>query len=219
MKSKLIWGIALVVIAAGIYYAQTYLSKHTDSRWKTESFSYLPDNEHIKDFLLGYETTVSHYLWIRTIIYFGDHYNGDKHFLWIVNMLDIITKLNPHFYPAYEFAGVLLPRITKNPDVSRIVLERGLTNLNNRQWNIAFYMGMLYYQMYNDTYTAAKYFEMASRFNSPHKAKYISLAAAFYRKSGLDKNALNFLLFMYETSDNPEVKRYLKEKIDNYVRK
>jgi hypothetical protein len=219
MKNKLFWSIAVLVIAGGIYYTQTYLSKQTDPRWKTESFSYLPDNERIKDYLLGYETTVSHYLWIRTIIYFGEHYKGDKHYLWLVNMLDIITKLNPLFYPAYEFAGVVLPDITKNPDISRIMLERGLTQLNDRQWNIAFYMGMLYYQMYNDTYTAAKYFEVASRFNSSHQAKFISLAAAFYKKSGLEKNGLNFLILMYETSDNPEVKRHLKEKIDNYVKK
>ncbi|NLD91837.1 MAG: hypothetical protein GX639_04120 [Fibrobacter sp.] len=219
MIHKIYWGIAVILIAGGIYCSQTYLSKNTDPGWKTESFSYLPDNERIKDVLLGYETTVSHYLWIRSVIYFGEHYKGDKRYLWIVNMLDIITKLNPLFYPAYEFAGVLLPDITTNPDIPRILLERGLTKLNNRQWNIAFYTGMLYYQKYSDTYTAAKYFEMASRFNSPHKAKYATLAAAFYKKSGLEKDGLNFLLFMYETSDNPEVKRHLKEKIEHYVKK
>jgi hypothetical protein len=219
MKNKLFWGIIALVIAGGIYCTQTYLAKQTDPRWKTERFSYLPDNEHIKDFLLGYETTVSHYLWIKSMIYFGDHYKGDKHYLWIVNMLDIITKLNPLFYPAYEFAGVLLPDITTNPDICRILLERGLTKLNNRQWNIAFYLGMLYYQKYNDMYAAATYFQMASRFNSPHKAKYASLAAIFFKKSGLEKYGLDFLVFMYETSDNPEVKRHLREKIDNYMRK
>jgi hypothetical protein len=219
MKDKLFWGIAVLAIAGGIYCTQNYLANQTDPRWKTESFSYLPDNERIKDFLLGYETTVSHYLWIRSIIYFGGHYKGDKHYLWIVNMLDIITKLNPLFYPAYEFSGVLLPDIIDNPDICRILLERGLTKLNNRQWNIAFYMGMLYYQKYNDTYTAAKYFEMAARFNSPHRAKYASLAAIFYKKAGLEKYGTNFLIFMYETSDNPEVKRHLKEKIENLFRK
>ncbi len=218
MIHKIYWGIAVILIAGGVYCSQTYLSKNTDPGWKTESFSYLPDNERIKDVLLGYETTVSHYLWIRSVIYFGEHYKGDKRYLWIVNMLDIITKLNPLFYPAYEFAGVLLPDITTNPDIPRILLERGLTKLNNRQWNIAFYMGMLYYQKYSDTYTAAKYFEIASRFNSPHKAKYAALAAAFYKKSGLEKDGLSFLLFMYETSDNPEVKRHLKEKIEHYVK-
>jgi len=218
MKRSLLIVLCVILLAAGIYKTQKYLAKTTDPQWKTESFSYLPGNERIKDFMLGYETTLSHYLWIRTVIYFGDHYTTDKTYYWIVNMLDIITKLNPYFYPAYEFAGVILPDITGNPAVSRIFLERGLTNLKTRQWNIAFYMGMLYYKKYNDTRTAAHYFEVASKIPSPYSYKYAGLAAVFYRKAGLEQYGLEFLKMMYETSDNPEVKRHIRAKIDNFVR-
>ena len=217
MRRTILWiGIAAVV-ACGIYNTQYFLMRKTDISWKTESFSYLPDNKQIGDFLLGYKTTLSHYLWIKTVIYFGGHYASDKQYSWIVNMLDIITKLNPCFYPAYEFAGVLLPDITGNPDISRIILERGISNLKVRQWKIAFYMGILYYQYYKDNYSAARYFELASHAPGAPKEKLAGMAAAFYRKAGQESYARSYLKLMYETSDNPEVKRHILEKIDKFI--
>lgn len=208
----------VAVLVFGICKTQNILMGKTSVSWKAESFSYLPDNRQIGDFLLGYKTTLSHYLWIKTVIYFGGHYISDKHYTWIVNMLDIITKLNPYFYPAYEFAGVLLPDITGNPDMSRILLERGLTNLRIKQWNIAFHMGMLYYLYYNDNSAAARYIELASRAPGAPKEKLVGLAATLYRKSGQEEYAFSYLKMMYETSDNPEVKRQILEKIDKFLR-
>jgi len=217
MKRKLIWAGLFLLIAFAIYRTQSDLMKKTDPEWKTESFSYLPGNERIKDYLFGYETTLSHYLWIRTVIYFGDHYKKDKKYTWIVSMIDMITKLNPYFYPAYEFAGLLLPDITDNPGLSRIFLERGLTHLKSGQWKLSFYLGMLYYQSYNDTYKAAFYFDLASRAPGAHREKLAGLAAVFYRKAGLEDYGLSYLRMMYEISDNPEVKRHILEKIDKFV--
>lgn len=218
MRKTILWIGIVSVLAFGIYKTQNILTGKTDVLSKTESFTYLPDNKQIGDFLLGYKTTVSHYLWIKTVIYFGGHYATDKHYTWIVNMLDIITKLNPNFYPAYEFAGVLLPDITRNPDISRVLLERGISNLRVKQWNICFYMGMLYYKNYKDNYTAARYIELASRAPGAPKEKLVSLAASFYRKSGQEEYALSYLKLMYETSENPEVKRHILEKIDIFLR-
>lgn len=214
MKRKIVIIILTVAIMAGIFKLQNFLHSKTSNTWKQESFSYLPDNKRIGDYMLGFKTTVSHYLWIRTVIYFGGHYTGDKQFAWIVNMLDIITKLNPNFYPAYEFAGVLLPDITNNPDASRILLERGLANCKTKQWNIAFQMGMLYYKHYKDNYTAARYIELASKASDAPVTKLAGVAATFYKNSGNSDYGLGYLKFMYETSDNPEVKRHLLIKID-----
>ena len=217
MRRKLLLLMILSIIFCGIVKTQKTLRQMTTIDLKKESFSYLPNNGRIGDFLLGYKTTLSHFLWIKTIIYFGGHYTTDKQYTWLANMLDIITKLNPYFYPAYEFAGVMLPDITDNPDISRILLERGLTNIKIKQWNIAFQMGMLYYKYYHDNFTAAKYIELASRAPGAPKEKLAGLAAVLYRKSGYEIYALSYLKMMYETSDNPEVKQHLLEKIDNFL--
>lgn len=217
MRRKSLLIILIVIIAFCICNIQNYLSVKTARQWKTESFSYLPGNESISGFLLGYETTLSHYLWIRTVIYFGSHYKTDRQYTWIVNMIDIITKLNPYFYPAYEFAGVVLPDITKRPDLSRIILERGIANVKTKQWNLAFYMGILQYQYYNDPYMAAFYFDLASRAPGAPVRKLVGLAALLYNRAGLENYALEYLRMMYETTDNPEVKRHIFEKIDKLI--
>ncbi len=218
MKRIIVIIILTVAIMAGIFKLQNFLHSKTSTVWKQESFSYLPDNKRIGDYMLGFKTTVSHYLWIRTVIYFGGHYAGDKQFTWIVNMLDIITKLNPNFYPAYEFAGALLPDISNNPDATRILLERGLTYCKSKQWNIAFQMGILYYKNYNDNATAAHYVELASRAPDAPVQKLVGIVAAFYKKSGNKIYALEYLNFMYNTSDNPEVKKHILNKIDKLMR-
>ena len=41
-------------------------------------------------------------------------------------MVDIITRLNPYFYPAYEFAGIMIPITCNNPEAARVILERDL---------------------------------------------------------------------------------------------
>ncbi len=218
MKRKILFAVTISLIIVGIIATQKHLNKITGTDLKNESFCYLPDDKRITNFLLGYQTTLSHFLWIKTVIYFGAHYISDKQYAWIINMLDMITKLNPYFYPAYEFAGVLLPDITNNPDITRVLLERGLTNCKIKQWNIAFQLGMLYYNNYHDNLAAAKYIELASLAPGAPKEKLVGLAAVLYRKSGYGNYALSYLKLMYETSDNPEVKRHILIKVDNFLR-
>jgi hypothetical protein len=199
-----------------IVFEQASLLKLTGTTWKKESLTYLPGDERIKPALLGFETTVAHYLWIRTIIYFGGHYVTDRDYRWLINMVDIITKLDPYFYPAYEFAGLIIPDVCKNPDAARVILQRGLTYLGKTKWNIPFYLGMLYYEHYDDKETAALYISMASKVPSEQSAKLAAIAASFYNQAGKRDTALKFLSFMYETSESPDVKRHILEQIARY---
>lgn len=176
-----------------------------------ESVTYLPSNKSIKPFLLGYETSFANYLWIRTVIYFGDHYSGDHDFKWLDDMVDIISKLNPYFYPVYEFSGLMIPEMTGNIDLARIILERGIFYLGDRKWNPAFYLGMIYYKYYNDKITAAQYFTIAINAKNAPTEKLINLAKAFLTEADNTEKSLAMTAFLYQTSDNPEVKKFLAE--------
>lgn len=176
-----------------------------------ESMTYLPADKSIKPFLLGYETSFANYLWIRTVLYFGHHYAGDRDFRWLDNMIDIISKLNPYFYPTYEFSGLILPDMTGNIDLARIMLERGIFYLGDKKWNPAFYLGMIYYKYYHDKITAAKYFTIAMNTKNAPSEKLTNLATAFLIKADNTDKSLAMTSFLYETSDNPEVKKYLAE--------
>jgi hypothetical protein len=209
-KKSIIIIVILMALCCCVALQKSIVSRYGNTMSK-ESLTYLPSNEQIKPFLLGFETSFANYLWIRTILYFGHHYTSDHNFRWLDNMVDIVSKLNPYFYPVYEFSGLMLPEITGNIDMARIMLERGIFYLGDKKWNPAFYLGMLYYKYYDDKITAAQYFTIALNAKNAPAEKLISLANSFLAKAGDKDQSLAMAAFLYQTSENPEVKKYLAE--------
>ncbi|MBN1578145.1 MAG: hypothetical protein JW913_16410 [Chitinispirillaceae bacterium] len=208
----------IIAIGAAINFLQSGLHRTAGPQWQQESMTYLPQGERIKPALLGFETTVAHYLWIRTIIYFGGHLMTDDKYPWLIDMLDIITRLCPWFFPAYEFAGIMVPDVCHNPEAARIILERGLTYLGAKKFNIAFTMGMVHYRYYDDRKTAAHYIARAAMAADAPREKLAPMANAFFTKAGSPAEGFRVLLFAYETSDNPDVRRHLAKKIEELRR-
>ena len=213
MKRLLLIATALCMLGGVVLFQHRLLSIEGRS-WSKESMSYLPSSDHIKPFLLGFESSFANYLWIKTELYFGGHLITDRDYPWLIKMLDIITRLNPHFYPAYEFAGLLVPDLCNDPQAARIILERGIAAIGDKKWTLAFYMGILYYKYYGDTYTAARYFTLAASVPSDFSARLTSLAYTFYNKSARLDEGYTYLQFLYQTSESPDVKKYLATKMN-----
>lgn len=195
------------------------LQKVATPEWYQESMSYLPEDDKIKILAMGYESTLAHYLWIRTILYFGEHYLTDKSYPWLIKMLDIITRISPYFYPPYEFATVMLPDFCKNYEAARVIGERGIYYLGSKKWNLYFLMGMIYFKYYQDRHIAAEYFTRGAFVKGAPSEKLFSLAKAFFLQSGDENDELRLLILAYETADNPDVKRHMAERIDEEIRK
>jgi len=202
------------LLSAGIVAANLRLSAIRSAAPKLESMAYLPGSERVKPFMLGFNTTYAHYIWISAMIYFGDHLEGDRQFRWLTQMIEMVTRLHPHFSEAYEFAGLMIPDVCHDPDAARIILERGMNTLGDVSWNIPFYLGMLYNRHYNDPERAALCFAAAARVQSPQSGKLARLAARFYENAGREDEAMDVLLFLLETSENPEVRRHIEGKIE-----
>jgi hypothetical protein len=203
--------LALALLAATIV-VQHRLTACKDATWVAERMSFIPRSDKVKPYMLGYETVYAQYLWIRTMLYFGEHYDGDRDFRWLVSMVDMVTRLNPRFYPAYEFAGLMLPRFGNAPDAARVILERGIFHLGADHYKLAFYLGWLYYQQYGDYDRAAEYLSLAGAHPDapPHIA---ALAATFYRRAGKSGAARAFLASVYQAAENPMVRRALARKM------
>jgi len=209
----------IAVLFAGIIAAKERLTAVRGAGPVLESMAYLPGSERIKPFMLGFNTTYAHYLWIKTVIYSGDQMETDRQFTWLIRMLDMITRLHPHFNEAYEFAGLMVPDLCRDPDAAKVILERGMNVFGTAKWNIPFYLGMLYHKYYKDTERAAVCFSMAAQAPGEHSGNLARLAATFYNNAGRDADALDVLAFIYETSENPEVKRHIAAKIDELMEK
>jgi hypothetical protein len=203
----------IILLFSGIVFVKKQLNAARSASPAIESMTFLPGNERIKPFMLGFNTTYAHYLWIRTVLYSGEQLMEGGQFDWLIQMVDIITRLHPHFHEAYEFAGLMIPDLCRSPDAARIILERGMNASGGRSWNIPFYLGMLYFQHYDDHERAAAYFSMAATVPSNHQGRLAGLAAAFYNRAGREADALSVLHFLYETSENPDVRRHIESKI------
>ncbi len=201
-----------IVFFIAIFFIQNRLTLFKDETWFKERMSYLPQTEKIRPYLLGFSTTYANYLWIKTMLYFGSHYSTDKDYTWLVTMVDMVTKLNPYFYPAYEFAGVMIPTFSEDPDAARVILDRGITFLGNKRYNIPFYLGWIYYNKYNDSKIAADYLVIASQ-NRKAPVFFSTLASTLYHNAGKKDLARDFLYSAYNSSENPIVKKIIKDKI------
>ncbi len=201
------------VIYSTLFATQQKLTALKDKTWLKERMSYLPQTEKVKSYLLGFSSTYANYLWIKTILYFGEHYESDKDYVWLVTMVDMVTRLNPYFYPAYEFAGVMLPAHLNDLDVARIILNRGITYLGSSKSSLPFYLGWLYYDKYDNPEEAARYLSLAAQCKDAPPF-YTGLAATLYRDAGKKDLALQFLYSAYYTSENPAVKKTVKNKIE-----
>ncbi|MDO5577441.1 MAG: hypothetical protein Q4F84_10200, partial [Fibrobacter sp.] len=82
----------------------------------------------------------------------------------------------------------------------------------------AFYLGMVYYKYYDDPSVAAYYFALAAQAKGAPVTKLAQLAAALYNKTGDLASSNAVLYFLYQTSESPDVRKFLIEKIaDKYT--
>lgn len=212
IRRSLVTLLSCAVLIGGAGMMQIRLTHLKPQSWFTERMTFVPDTDRFKKFLFGFETIYADYLWIRTTLYLGGHYVSDHQFPWLVRMVDMVTKINPRFYPAYEFAGLMLPDLGNDPAAAKVILERGLSHVTSRQWKLAFYLGSIHLES-RQFDRAADYFARAAQMPGAPKGKLATLAGAMYAKAGEKERALAFLAFMYETSEDPLVKARIKERI------
>jgi len=204
---------AIALVWCLIAFSQNRLTGIRLANSAPSSMAYVPQTDKIKPFLLGFHTVLADYLWIRTTLYFGGHLLTDKQYPWLIHMVDLVTRLNPRCYPAYEFAGLMIPDVCTNPGAARVILERGVSSNVERKWKLYYYLGMLYYRYYDDREMAARYIACAvTQKNSPG-IRLAGIAAAMFRKAGKPGEGRDFLEFVYTLSENPEVKRYIRGKM------
>ncbi len=202
---------ALICVSAAMR-VQYLVTGMKDETWFGERLSYLPSSKAVEPYLLGFSETFANYLWIRTMLYFGGHLKTDKEFPQLVHMVDMVTKLNPRFYPAYEFAALMLPNSADALDAARTILSRGITHVGHTTWKLHYYMGFLYFEHYKDNERAAEFFSMAAK--HPEVPPYLpALAARLYADVGRRETGIFLLKSIYETAENPQVKETVLKKL------
>lgn len=202
-----------LALLAGVAPLQRRLTASKSPEWLQQRMSFLPKSGVLKPLLLGFHTTYANYLWFRTVNYMGTHYFTDGTFTWLVHMVDMVTKLNPRFEAAYEFAGVILPDLGKDPDAARVILERGIQHLGDHSHKPYLWAGMIELRYYEDRRKAADYIARGTRVPSEHDWKMARMAATFYHQAGAVHAAEEYLRMLLETTESPVVRRVVEDKL------
>ncbi len=132
MKKKIaIIFVIIVFIATANFVSKPMLQEKSKEFWIKEQLTAVISSPDIIPFMLGFESVLANYLWIKTMLYVGENIQGDNDGEWLKSMIKSVNMLNPSFYPAYEFAALMLPNITGEWEAARLILENGIPYVND----------------------------------------------------------------------------------------
>ena len=175
---------------------------------------YVPDIRTTQLLFLGYRQTAADVVWLRALDYFAGHFNGDHRYHWLVYFIDQIVELDPRFRRVYQWAGatVLYGQQFTNENVrlSNRFYEADLKQFPD-DYEAAFRLGMNYYvEMHaSDPAERRKFQEIGAQYleqaaNMPGATDQIrNLVASIYTKLGSTELAVQSLLLMLQTTENP----------------
>jgi len=205
----------LVPIALSIYITQIHIERHKGIEQRIEKVMFLPKGEYLKPAVIGYEQLVGDILWLHAIQVIGDKVVTPQGYDWAYHALDIVTTLDPKFAYAYQLGGVTLSALGNRPDLSNMLLEKGVRE-NPEVWQIPFYMGFNNFFYLNNYAAAAEYMDKASKLPG-HPAYLPKLAARLYVQAGNPDVALEFLNKMSHEAKDEKVQSALEQMIKEII--
>jgi hypothetical protein len=191
-------GVVLLVMGASYFLHRADDTKPAD--WVGDELTYLPSGKFLKPMVLDQDATVGDILWTKGMIYFATAYLEKKSYRWLAHILDIVTTLNPRFYKAYEFGGVVLTKEKSEIPKTLKLLDRGIAEFPH-DWQLRVYAAMAQLALDSNFNLAAEYLKPVTlEKDVPDHIR--TITATFLEKGGGRRVALAFLIHAYVRSDN-----------------
>lgn len=215
MKRLVLRCCLIVLVAVGVYGLQRLHDSRYPPGEAVETFQYLPAAPLLKAAALAYDEVLADYLWIQALGYFGGHYQTDKQFPWLAQLIEAATTLDPYFQDPYEFGGVIFGYVLNDVERSNAVFRKGMEHVpreHKRYWYLPFFTAFNYMYYKEDYATAARYLEQAAQF--PQRPAYLPLLVArLYANTDSPAVAIPFLEEMKERATTPEMRATLDKRI------
>ena len=151
---------------------------------------FVPSPRFFLDFSPSFSTSIADAYYLSMVQYYGEHVTGDGRLDSLPKMVDLVTRLSPHFTRAYMF-GALALMDAGRPDAGYEALKRGFEE-NLGDWHFPAYLGFFAYR-YGEgktmTLAAARWYEKAAAV--PGSPDYLPrLAATLTAKGGEEEKAV-----------------------------
>lgn len=172
---------------------------------------FVPSPGFFLDFSPSFRTTVADAYYLQMVQYYGEHVNGDGRLDSLPQMVDLVTRLSPHFTRAYLFGAFALID-AGHPELGYQLLERGCRE-DPDEWRFPAYLGFFAYR-YGEgegkNLVASRWYEKAAAI--PGSPSYLPrLAAVLATKGGDTEKAIVMWGQAYMGGDKYVRKRAVSE--------
>lgn len=221
MKTSL-W-IAVLIVGIGASIAlQRWMDAQRGVGSAVEEALYVNSGQTLKRASLGFNGLLADLYWLRTIQYFGSKSQqlkgdinignvGEWNLTLLEPLINITTELDPNYVSAYRFGSVFLPDI--NPESAVKLAERAIAD-NPNDWRLYQDLGFIFWKLKRYDEASAAYLQGAHLPNAP---KWMEPMAAVMRANGGDRvTAKQMFLRIYETTDDPTVKKSSLGRLQSY---
>lgn len=170
---------------------------------------FVPSPQFFLDFSPSYRGTIADAYWLLTIQYYGEHIATDQDFVRLPAMIELVTRLSPHFERAYLFGAYALLDAGEANE-AYLLLQRGFEK-NPDAWKLATNAGILmhsYGPADMKDRIASRWFEAAAKI--PDAPPYVArLAATLSEKGGEKRKAIALWAEIFATGDKYSRRRAL----------
>lgn len=200
----------LVLLCFGVYQLQWAIERSRERRGTAEPL-YLPNGKLLHVVSLGYDSAVADVLWLYSIQYAMEQFWGERKYVWLQHIFDLITELDPQFEAAYIQGAMFLGMMQRRPEMALKLLEKGKKN-NPDSWiypaEQSFYAAI----HLKDRKRAIAYVqEAADKPGSPPQL--YSRLANLYRKTGKQELALRQWLQLEKSTSDPKFRKVAQENV------
>ena len=203
MIKRLLALVVVLVCAAGVvaYQVSRPAQAPADPR------VFVPSAAFFLDFSPSFRTSVADAYYLSMVQYYGEHVNGDGRLDSLPQMVDLVTRLSPHFTRAYMFGAFALIDADR-PDAGYEILKRGFKE-NPGDWHFPAYLGFFAYRYghgKSKNLTAARWYGKAAAI--PGSLAYLPrVAATLTAKGGEEAKAVAMWGQLYLGGD-----KYVRQK-------
>jgi len=173
----------------------------------------------LKGFVLGTDSLVADWYWMRALQYIGDKVvnsnedlrlddlrNLDPRLLY--PMLDSATDLDPHFIAPYTYGAMVLPAIDGNQAIA--IAKKGIAN-NPNEWRLYQHLGYIYWRAKQYENAAAAY-EQGSKVEG--SAQFMRLMAASMKSEGGSRSTARAIYQeMYANTTDDAIKKTAESRL------
>ncbi|RMF93497.1 MAG: hypothetical protein D6734_09910, partial [Candidatus Schekmanbacteria bacterium] len=193
------------------YFTQLKIDTMKEDITTAEKLFITPSSKIVKVMSLNQKALIADILWLKIIQYVGERKQTEKGWDWLYNNTNLLTDLDPNFYLAYQFSGLILTVFANRIDQSITILKKG-AKYNPDNWFIYFLLGYNYFNEIRDYKKAAFYIRQASLVKgSPAFLKLF--ATRLYSSAGNPEDGIIFTESLLRKTENEEMKKRLNERL------